>query len=498
MPRSRLHLNVLSNLSANVWLAFVTFLAIPVIYRALGPTQYAIVGMYLLIIQWSAFLDLGLSPALGRFAAQQNRADGSFAKVRYLLSSFELMNLVLGLLLLLGGLLLYYYAPKLLQTGSGLGEVPFVFFMLILLVLVLRVIANLYRAALTGVELQAQVSLINSIVVSLRMGLPILFALAGQLSLMGFFFVQVAAGCLESFWFRSRLLSALGSRREPVSREDVKKQILFGVSIAGLGVLWIASLQVDKLVLSGSLSLEDFGSYVLAVQLASAVTLMTIPIQTAVLPRLTGLLASGKEIWAAELYTLSCLVCMVIGVASTFAILVCGESLLVLIGGTKSGPRELDVIVAMYAFSNSLVAILGLAYALQNASGTLRWHWMGTIILTTIQIPLLYMLAQHGDVLLLVAVYMLTIFAYILVWLPLPHSRFLSISHWHWLRRTMLQPLLVTIPLGGSCVVIFASYTGQLEKLSQGVFTFLFVLVCGACSTRQTRGYITEFVRPNA
>lgn len=498
MSGHRLQINVLSNLFANIWLAGITFLAMPVIYRALGPSQYAVVGMYVLATQWSAFLDLGLSPALGRFAAQQNRDDGSFARVRYLLSWFEFITLALGLLLVLAGLAAYNWAPTLVQDWSAGGEQPLTLLIMILLTLALRVIANLYRAGLTGIELQAQVSLINSVVVSLRLGLPILMALMGQLSLTLFFLVQVLIGCLEALWFRTGLVRTLGSERLQVPAREVKQQLLLGLSIAGLGVLWIVSLQVDKLLLSSKLSLDSFGNYLLAVQLASAVTLITAPIQTAVLPRLTALLASKKIAATAELYTLSGLVCTTVGMAATFAILVCGQRLLAFIGGEGHGLTGLDLVVAVYVLSYTLIALMALAYALQNAAGILRWHWLGAITMSVLQIPLMYLLVQHGDVLLLAIAYMATNLVFVLAWLTLAHRQFLSIGHWQWLRRALLQPLLITVPLGGFCMILFAGNGGLLLKLSQGTITFLLLLSCGVLSNPSIRAYLGEYFHRHA
>jgi O-antigen/teichoic acid export membrane protein len=495
---SRLQINVLSNLSANIWLASITFLAIPVIYRAMGPAHYAVVGLYLLAIQWSSFLDLGLSPALGRFAAQQNRTDGDLGRVRYLLRSFEPLTLLLGVLLVLAGLVYYGSDPTFVQTWGSPEETPVVLLTMILLTLALRITANLYRAGLTGMELQAQVSLANSVLVSLRMGIPILLALMGQLYLTEFFIVQVLVGVLESLWFRYKLLQALGSQRIPVPWLEVKQQLLLGCSIAGLGLLWIVTLQVDKVVLSSRLSLADFGRYALAVQLASAVTLMTSPIQIAVLPRLTALLAAAKKTAASELYTLCCLICSVLGIASAVAIIICGNSLLRFIADADQGLPGLYIVVAVYAYTNALVAIMALSYALQNAAGVLRWHWTGALILAVVQVPLLYTMAQHGNVLLLASVYMITMLVFILGWLHNAHSRFLTIGHWQWLQQTLLRPLLVTVPLGVICALSFSGDSGLLVKLAQGVFSFLLLFVCGLLSNRQTRTYMTEFVQRHA
>lgn len=488
--QSRLRINVLSNLTANVWLAALTFLAIPFIYRGVGAAQYAVVGMYLLAIQWSAFLDLGLSPALGRFAARHSdRAEG-VPRVRYLLARFEPFNWGLGLLLVVVGLLLFGLRESILDEWRSNTEAPLAIAAMLLLTLALRIAANLYRSGLTGLELQVQVSAINSVVVGLRMGLPIALVLMDRLDLPGFFTVQCVVGALEAFWFRRKLLDHLGERQMAISSEQLRKNLLLGLSIAGLGVLWVLSLQVDKLILSANLSLEDFGSYILAVQLAAAVSLITAPLQTAVLPRMTAQLAVAETEALTGLYTSSTMLCTALGASAAFAVLVGGESLMQLIVENTAQPFDLHLIVAAYAFTNGLVAVMAMSYALQNAVGVLRWHWMGAVGLGAVQIPVMYLLALRGDVLLLALAYMGSMLVYIVLWLPQAHSRFLPGGHLPWLGRGLLAPLLPAIPVGLACVMLLASDAGWPTKLLQSGLTFCLVLSSAVLASKDARLFL--------
>jgi O-antigen/teichoic acid export membrane protein len=502
----RLQFNVLSNLSASVWLATVTLFAVPVLYRSLGPEQYAIVGFFLLAFQWVAFLDLGLSPALGRYAAQQNRPGGSLAKLRFLLSRFELVNIGLALLLMgLGAAMLQPGGS--LQNQWQLGAVLVDNIGLMLLgTIALRLIANLYRAGLTGLELQGRVSFINSITISLRLGVPILLATFGFLTLFMFFLVQLLVGLLEATILRWQLSRVLGSQQLVVESQEIRRQALLGISIAGLGLLWISSLQIDKLVMSTTLTATQFGHYMLAIQIASAVLLLTAPLQTAVLPRMTAQLAAGENEQTAQTYALSCLLCTAIGLAATAAILVCGEQLVSLIIGTNgnsgtefgnvsgasvdSVPTDLHLVIAIYVFSNAMVAVMALSYALQNAFGELRWHWLGTVLLAAIQFPLLYTVAQRGDIQLLAQVYLATMLSYVLLWLPRVHSRYLHGGHWRWLRTALLRPLAFGLPVAALALWMSAGQAGVLTKLAQGGIAFLFVASATALSNGAIRQWL--------
>lgn len=489
-PGQRLQFNVLSNLSASVWLALVTLLAIPVLYRALGPQNYAVVGLYLLAIQWAAFLDLGLSPALGRFAAQQNQTAGDFGKVRFLLPRFETLTLVLAAMVILAGALLTASNEPPLPDGALATAFSHSTGLMILGTIALRLISNLYRAGLTGLELQGRVSFINSSTISLRFGLPILLAAAGALTLPLFFMVQVAVGLLEVLWFRWHLTLAIGSAQTPVAGPEIKRQIKLGLSIAGLGILWISGLQIDKLVMSTTLSATQFGHYTLAIQLASAVTLLTAPLQTAILPRMTALHAAGATDSTTQAYTLSCLACTAIGLASTTAILVCGQELLTLVAGSNRTPDGLYLVVALYAFSNALIAIMALSYALQNAVGELRWHWAGALLLSAVQIPLLYSVAQRGDVQLMAIIYLATMLGYVLLWLPQAHRRFLATGHWTWLRMALLQPMLLALPIAALSVWLTSSEGGVITKLVEAVLAFLCVTLAAGLSHTDIRRWL--------
>lgn len=510
----RLQFNVLSNLSASVWLATVTLLAVPVLYRTLGPDRYAVVGLFLLAIQWVAFLDLGLSPALGRFAAQQNRPGGSHAKLRFLLSRFELGSIGLALLLTgLGAVVLRPGGGLLQQWKQGAVLADNIGLMLLGTV-ALRLIANLYRAGLTGLELQGRVSFISSITISLRLGVPILLAAFGHLTLFMFFVVQLLVGLLEATIFRWQLSSVLGSQQLEVEPQEIRRQALLGISIAGLGLIWISSLQIDKLVMSTTLTATQFGHYTLAIQIASAVTLLTVPLQTAVLPRMTAHLAAGENEQTAQIYTLSSVLCIAIGLAATTGILVCGEQLVGLIVGDSGNSAaelgavadtsssslltDLRLVIALYVFSNAIVAVMALNYALQNAVGDLRWHWAGTVLLTAIQMPLLYTVAQRGDIQLMAQVYLATMLGYVLLWFPQAHSRYLHGGHWRWLRAALLQPLSIGLPVAALSVWMSAGEANVLIKLVQGSITFVVVASATALSNSNIRKWLYVRMSRNA
>src|SRR5262249_43034352 len=123
------------------------------------------------------------------------------------------------------------------------------------------------------------------------------------------FFVWQAVVSLGQTIFTAALLRhrlPAVSGRSNFSFRTLKRLAPFAAGMTGISASWVLLAQIDKLILSRMLSLEDFGYYSVAAAAASALVHLVTPVNAAVFPRLARL--SVEEDWPQlrRIYHTSC------------------------------------------------------------------------------------------------------------------------------------------------------------------------------------------------
>ncbi|MDT9693928.1 oligosaccharide flippase family protein, partial [Streptomyces sp. P9(2023)] len=74
-----------------------------------------------------------------------------------------------------------------------------------------------------------------------------------------------------------------------------------GITAVG-AILWVFLTQFDRLLMSKYLTLEEFGYFSLVVTISSGIMMLSGPVSTAILPRLTALYNSDNRNQMVELF----------------------------------------------------------------------------------------------------------------------------------------------------------------------------------------------------
>lgn len=79
------------------------------------------------------------------------------------------------------------------------------------------------------------------------------------------------------------------------SIQPVKPVLKFALTIAFTSSVWVLVTQTDKLILSGILPLAEYGFFTLAVLVASGIMILSAPVSSVIMPRMTRLHTEGKH-----------------------------------------------------------------------------------------------------------------------------------------------------------------------------------------------------------
>jgi O-antigen/teichoic acid export membrane protein len=248
--------------ASRVYLALLALVMLPVYLQRLGPEAYGLIALFLVLQVWFQLLDVGLTPTMARETARHRAGALSAADLRLLLRALEGL---FGLLALAAGAALFLGAGFLATHWLKLDQLPpnevVWCVQLMALCMALRLLGELYRGVISGFEGFAWLAGAQAAFGTLRLVavLPFLAWTGGSPShFFGFQLLAMAAetALLMAQAYRLAPRAALG--RTPWSLAPVRGVLSFSLAMSMASVVWVTLSQVDKLLLSGLLSLADY------------------------------------------------------------------------------------------------------------------------------------------------------------------------------------------------------------------------------------------------
>ena len=159
---------------------------------------------------------------------------------------------------------------------------------------------------------------------------------------------------------------------------------------------------------------------------------IVIPFSQTVQPRLTILLESSNAATITTFYR-SCTELAVIGFVGLGAgVAFYAEPMLRIWTGSEAAAVASAPVLFWYGLNNSVVGLLGIPFMLQFAKGQLSLHIVGNILLLLILVPAVIGGAVIGDARGAGAALFSVNLAFLLIWVPLVHLRFMPAEAWRW------------------------------------------------------------------
>ena len=446
--------NIFANYASQIYVTAIGIVLVPIYVKYMGAEAYGLVGFFAMLQAWFQLLDMGLSPTLSREVARFTAGSSSPNQLRHLLRTLEKIFVSVAIL---GALSLTWSSSIIASQWLRVEKLPLAevehSLKLMAAIVALRWISGLYRGAINGFEQQVWLSGFNILVATARFVLVLpLFVIVGTAPVVFFGYQLIVAG-FETVILVLKTYQLLPSAK--VIHENEKNEIFlsslkFSAGIAFTSSIWVLVTQSDKLILSKFLSLSDYAYYTLAVLLASGVMVVSHPITTALLPRMTNLSARQAEDEVIALYRRATR--WVAGVTFPIAIVlaVFAEKILIAWSGDALLARTAAPVLSLYALGNAVLALAAFPYYLQFAKGNLRLHMIGNGAFAIFLIPsLIWLTRQYGMIGAGVA-WLSSNVLYFLVWIPLVHRRFVPNLHTQWIIRDVG---IVIIPIA-SCALV--------------------------------------------
>jgi O-antigen/teichoic acid export membrane protein len=288
--------NVIANFIGQGWTALMNFIFIPIYVHYLGVESYGIIGFYATMFAFMTLFDFGLISTVVKEIAVANTKSHTPERPRDVVRTFEC--LIFGLALSLA-LIVYLVAPWLgvewfsAKKLSAEEITNAIYFMGLLGAI--RFVELFYRGIVVALQQQAVLNILESISALVKgVGAWVIFEFVSP-SLQVFFLWQSLVSLLMVVTLTVLVYLRLPPALRPpkIDMHIVWSTKLFAGGMFGTAVFGFLFGQVDKLILSKLLTLEDFGVYSLASAVAGAIFVFVNPVAQAIQPRLMTQFAMG-------------------------------------------------------------------------------------------------------------------------------------------------------------------------------------------------------------
>jgi O-antigen/teichoic acid export membrane protein len=429
--------NTALSYAGQAYVLLVGILIMPFYLGHLGAEAYGLIGFFAVMQAWLQLLDAGMSPSLVRAVAHQQGTLASERSTGQMLRSFEIIFLPLAVLCCVA---IYLSSPwiavqwlnaKALQPQTLIHCIS-----LMGLVIALRLYATLYKSGIQGLEQHAWLNVANIIIATLRYFGGLLLVAQYSQDPVDFFAFQVLVGLVETLIFAGRAWQQMPTPHwlTGFNWALVKPILPFAASMSLTAVLWIVLTQMDKVLLSELLPLDQYGYFSLVTLITTGIMTLSNPLAQTLLPRLTVLMAEGREADMQALFlAANRFVCtFLFPLAALIALH--GKFLIYAWTGDWSAALWSQQILGWYALGSAIMAMSAFQFYLQYAHGQMRLHVWYSVISALVTVPVMFLAIRYqGAYGAALAWFGLRTVSFAL-WPMIVHQRLAPGLHGQWLR----------------------------------------------------------------
>ena len=465
--------NILHNYSAQVFLALAGLITLPFLLDIMGPELYAFVAILFTVQSVFSILDGGLSGTLAREFALKRSSHNNSLSAKSLINKTEPVFYVIATT----GFLLIYISSYFI-SNSWLNITSFDrkeaqhYIIIIGLIASIRMAGALYRSVLIGYEKHKNLSYINiaSTLVRYLLILPILYHFGADGHI--YFYYQLGAALVEIAVLKfyailiipnSTSLEYAKAKRS--GRSELLSLLRESVKIWILTIIWVVSTQIDKVFLSGKLSLEDFAYFSIVSTLALALLMLGSPITSAAMPRISIAYIESAYQECEHLYFEVSRLLTLIAFPIFLTLLASPEHVLFLMTNKNQAATQYSFILACYSIGSVFLLLSGLTFLLQYSAGNLvtniRCNLIYVVMLVFAMAVATHIMAAEGA-----ALAWLLINALLIMFIIRPLNSLSKVNfHSRWLITVIVKPLLFSVPLLALSIYFSPPIVSRLESL---------------------------------
>ncbi|MEW6141326.1 MAG: oligosaccharide flippase family protein [Thermodesulfobacteriota bacterium] len=498
MSTSRIRANTVANYAGTFWASLMSLIFVPLYIHFMGIESYGLVGIFASLQALFGILDLGLSATMNREMARLAARPESRQDARDLARTLETVYWAVAVLLGAATLLLagpvtdYWVKPDRLPRETVQQALTIVAF-----VVALRWPVSFYTGGLMGLQRQVPLNVIFSVTSTLRGAGAVGVLWLVSPTIQAFFVFQIFCSAIEVATLTICLWRFLPpSEKRPRFRVERLKEVWrFSAGMTGITVVVIILLQTDKVILSKMLTLEQFGYYTLAWNVAAVMTRAIAPVCAAVYPRLTELATRNDEPGFAALYHKTSQIVAVLTFPLAATIVFFSHEIIFLWSHSERLASNTAPIVSILAVGTCFNMIMHTPYYAQLAHGWTSLAFFQNVASVVVLVPLMILLTLHYGTSGAALVWVILNAGYLSIAVNVMHQRILKHERLTWYVRDVALPAMAVLAIAVPAALFMPT------PLSVSVHVAYVLVIAGLCFaaaalvTSHTRDLLLDLAR---
>jgi O-antigen/teichoic acid export membrane protein len=456
--------NITANFVGNGWAALIALIFVPIYLKYIGAEGYGLIGIFASLQVVLSLLDSGLSTSLNKEMARLNVLRGKEQQMRNLVktlgSVYWGMALVAGLIALcLSPLLARYWVHP---VNLDVQTITYAF-MLLSISLVFQFPSGFYSGGLLGLQRQVMLNVIRIVFATLKSVGALVVLVFVSKSVLAFFGWTLFVAILQSFTLKFILWHYLPKTESKAifDVQELKNIWRFAAGMVGISLTAILLTQVDKIILSKVLSLEQFGFYTVACTLGLVISQIVGPLTQSYFPKFSALISLNKIEELKNLYHQGCQLISVLVLPATFILFFFSKELIFIWTHNETTVTNTWLVASVYTLGTGLNGLIGIPYQLTLAYSWTKLAFYQNIFFLCLMIPLTIYLSLHYGALGGALSWAVINLLYFLITPTLIHNKILKNEKAYWYWHDSFKLLLVCIT-----TIYLAKYSIPLNDLT--------------------------------
>jgi O-antigen/teichoic acid export membrane protein len=484
--------NLIANYLGQGWVALMSLAFIPLYIKYLGIEAYGLIGLFAVLQAWLALLDMGMTPTLSREMARFSGGVRDVQSICDLLRTIEFLALIVAIVIVFGiWISSDWLASNWLKADKlPVGTVAHAF-SLMGVVTALRFLEGIYRSSLVGLQRQVFFNVINSIMATLRGAGAVVVLVFYAKTIDAFFIWQGVVSLLMVVALGAITYSALpeATRYARFSIDSLRGIKRFAGGVMATTLLALMLTQIDKILLSKLMTLQDFGYYALAGSVAGGLSMFIGPVAQAAYPNMSKLVAQHNESSLLSVYHTSTQLLAVLLIPIVLTVSFYAYETIYVWAGDLTLAKKTSSILSALVIGTLLNGIMTIPYMLQLAYGWTSFAVKLNIMAVLVLIPAIFIAVPKFGGLGAAWMWLLLNTGYITFGIHFMHRRLLPSEKWRWYINDLLVPTLGAIGV----LLILSPLHPNLEN---GRIAWLLFIAANAFTAIVAAAFMASQIRP--
>ena len=464
--------NIIANFVGNGWSALIGIIFVPLYLKYIGAEGYGLIGIFASIQVVLSLLDSGLSTTLNkemsRLSVQPGKEQQMCNIVKTLGGIYWIMALLAGIIALCLSPFVakYWIHPKDLSIQTVTNA-----FVLLSISVVFQFPSGFYSGGLLGLQRQVMLNFLRISFATLRSAGVLLVLIFVSKSVIAFFSWTLFVSILQAFVFKYSLWHYLpkAPSRPLFDKKELKNIWRFAAGMTAIGLTSILLTQVDKIILSKILSLEQFGYYTFSFTVGSIMYMVVGPISQSYFPRFSVSLAGNRLEELNKMYHQGCQMVTLLVVPFALFLAIFSREILFIWTHNMITVHNTWQITSVVTLAVTIHCLMFMPYMLCLAYSYTKLALYTNIIILILLIPGTIFSAIYFGALGGAGCWLLITLIYLLINPVMIHKLFLKGQAFNWYWNDTLKPVI-------GCIIILLLSRFFLFKNNLGVTATIFLL----------------------